>query len=44
MRRIAVIAEYVKAATQGDVPMEEESSDEEEDSDEETESEEDDSD
>ena len=41
MRTIAVVAEYVRALEQGDVPMEEESSNEEEESDEDIESEED---
>ena len=33
MRRIMVVVEYVRSATQGDMPMEEECSNEEEDTD-----------
>ena len=44
MRRIAIVAKYVRAVAQGDVSMEEETLEEEEDTKEDTESEEDDSD
>ena len=43
MRRIAIVAKYVRAVAQGDVLMEEERSKEEEEEDEDIESEEDDS-